>query len=146
MIFGLLALITAAFFSGAAIYINVAEQPARLVLDDRSQLAEWKPSYKRGFAMQASLAVIGLLLGLIAWWQTGVIAFLVGGSLMIANWPWTLVAMMSTNNKLHNTDLKDAGPASRMLVEKWGGLHAVRSALGLAATFAFLIACSSASP
>jgi hypothetical protein len=71
MLAGQLALIVAALFAGAAIYVNVAEQPARLGLEDRSLLVQWKPAYKRGFTMQASLAIAGFLLGMLAWWQAG---------------------------------------------------------------------------
>jgi hypothetical protein len=136
MIFGQLALISAAVFAGAAIYINVAEHPARLALDDGALLAQWKPSYKRGAAMQAPLPILGCIFGLIAWWQTGAPAFLIGALLMIANWPWTFIGIMPTNRALEATDRST--PQTRALIVKWGSLHAVRSALGGVAVIAFL--------
>ena len=138
MFAGQLALIVSAVFSGAAIYINLGEQPARLKLDDRSLLSEWKPAYKRGFAMQASLAVLGFVLGLLAWWQTRDWRWLLGAAVLIANWPYTLAVIMTTNSRLMAITPDEAGWESRKLIENWGRLHAVRTALGFLATAAFL--------
>jgi hypothetical protein len=140
MLAGHLALAAASVFTGAAFYINYAEQPARLGLDDRSLLAEWKPAYKRGYVMQASLAVIGFLLGVVAWWATNTLAFLVGALLIVANWPWTLLGILPTNKALMATDPADAGPGTRALLLKWNRLHAVRTVLGGLAVAAFLVA------
>ena len=140
---GLLALTAAAIFTGAAFYVGVAEQPARLTLKDDALLTEWKPSYKRGAAMQAPLALLGCLLGLLAWWQTSQSGFLLGGIAMIAPWPWTLIGIKPTNDALLATGPDRAGPQTRALVVKWGALHSVRTALGALATVAFLWACSS---
>jgi hypothetical protein len=118
MLLGQLALISSAGFAGAALYVNIAEQPARLGLDDQALLSEWKPSYRRGFAMQAPLAVIGCIFGLIAWWQGRELGFLVGAVLMIANWPWTLLGIMPTNRALMAIDPSDASPRTRALVLK----------------------------
>jgi hypothetical protein len=140
MFAGELGLTVAAIFTGAAFYISLAEQPARLGLDDRALLAEWKPAYKRGFAMQAPLAIIGFLLGLIAWWLSGRTAFLAGAVLLVANWPWTMLAIMPTNEALMATPVHAAGPESRRLILKWSRLHAVRAILGSLAVVSFLIA------
>ena len=57
---------------------------------------------------------------------------------LLANWPWTLLGIMPTNRVLMATDLTSAGSASRALLVKWNGLHAVRTGLGAAATLSFL--------
>jgi hypothetical protein len=141
MAFGLLALIASAIFGGAALYVNVAEQPARLSLDDRALLTEWKPSYKRGAAMQAPLALIGFVLGLLAWWQTSHSGFLIGAIAIIAPWPWTLIVIKPTNDALLATETDKAGPQTRALIVRWGAIHGVRTVLGALATAAFLWAC-----
>ena len=138
MLIGDLALVSAALFTGAAFYVNFAEQLARLMLDDRSLLAQWKPAYKRGTIMQSTLAIVGFVSGATAWWLSGILAFLVGAVLMLANWPWTLLVIMPTNRVLMATDLASAGIASRALLLKWNNLHAVRTGLGAAATLSFL--------
>ena len=144
MLAGQLALVAAALFTGAAFYVNYAEQPARLGLDDRSLLTEWKPAYKRGYIMQASLAVIGFLLGLLAWLATGRVTFAIGALLIIANWPWTLLGMLPTNKALMAMDVANAGAETRALLLQWNRLHAVRTVLGGLAVEAFLIALTPA--
>lgn len=135
---GDLALATAAIFTGAAIYVNFAEQPARLKLDTSALLAEWQPSYERGAIMQASLAIISGVLGIIAFIVSYDWRWLVGAALILAPWPYTMLIIMPTNRILKSTQPSQASDQTRGLLVQWGRLHMGRSALGLMAVAAFL--------
>jgi hypothetical protein len=136
---GLLALVTASIFFGAAVYINIAEHPARLGLPNGAALAEWGPAYRRGFAMQAPIAVVSALLGAAAWWTTADLLWAVGAVIMIANWPYTLLAIMPTNHLLEAA-ASGGDRDTRERLMRWGRLHAVRSALGAVAILIYLAA------
>jgi hypothetical protein len=143
---GNLAVALAAIFAGAAVYIVVAEQPARLLLDSRSLLIEWQYAYPAGMRMQGALAIAAGLCGLWAWWQTRHWLWLLGAALMLANWPYTLATLMPINTELMALTPEHASDRSRSLIEQWGRLHIVRAGLGVSAAIVYAWAFARALP
>lgn len=133
-----LAALSAALFAGAAIYVNVAEHPARLTLDTRSAALQWAPSYKRATWMQAPLAIASFLAGLGAWFLGGGLLWLVAALPIGAVVPITFAVILPINRLLLAPG-RDLGSAeTRQLLELWGKLHGIRSALGAAAAVLML--------
>ena len=112
---------------------------ARLQLDNRSLLAEWKPAYKRGYMMQASLAVVGGLFGLVAYLSTLGWRWLLGAVVLLVNWPYTVFMIDHADQQaLVDTPPEAATAETRRMLERWGALHAGRGVLGLMATLILL--------
>ncbi len=137
-ILSIVAVLTAALFAGAALYINIAEQPARLTLDTRYAVAQWAPSYLRATWMQAPLALVRLVCGVGVWLMSGGIGWLVAAVLIGLVVPFTFVGIMPTNKSLLSRGRDLGSSETRALLERWGRLHAVRTALSLVATVLYL--------
>jgi hypothetical protein len=137
MLIGSLALVFSAAFSGAALYINLVEQPARLALEDGALLSEWRPSDRRGFAMLASLALVAAVLGLATYFETQDVRWLIGAIVVIATWPYTFFAMVPMNNRILSLSASEPG-AARELVRTWGLLEYGQTAIGLVGCAVFL--------
>ena len=140
MVLEVLAILCAGGFAGAALYVTFVEHPARLSCGTSLALREFIPSYQRGAVMQASLAIVGLLAALLAWWRSGHGGFLLGGLLLGAPVPFTLLAILPTNHRLLAPTLDPDSAEAAALLRRWGRLHAVRTAAGLLA-FAVLVVC-----
>jgi Domain of unknown function (DUF1772) len=130
----LVAVIAASLFAGAAVYINVVEHPARLLLDNANAARQWAPSYQRATWMQAPLALASFLAGVAVGLMGGGVAWFVAAVLIGAVVPFTFIVIMPTNHRLLSPNLDLASAETRALLVKWGQLHALRSALSLAAT------------
>jgi hypothetical protein len=135
-----LAILATALFTGAALYVSVVEQPARLTLPIEIAIAEWRPSYRRASVMQASLAVLGTLLGIAAGIMSGGAVWIVAAFMLSAVVPFTLFVMWSTNKRLEDPALDLRSAEARDLLARWGSLHAVRTAISLAALLLMLFA------
>jgi hypothetical protein len=136
--FEFLAAMSATLFSGAAIYINLVEHPARMGCGTEIAAKEWAPSYKRATAMQVPLAILGLVGGAAAWLLGGGTLWLVGALFIGSVVPFTLIAIMPTNHRLLEPGRDLGSSETRALLQKWAHLHAVRSVLSLAASVIYV--------
>jgi hypothetical protein len=140
MIPEILATLACGIFAGAAIYITLVEQPARLSCGVALALTEWRPSYARGSIMQAPLAILGSVFAFSSWWMNKDPDWLLGGVLLFSVVPFTLIVIFPTNKKLQSNEL-DLSPAqAEHHLRLWSKLHAVRSALSFLAFLIFLFA------
>jgi len=125
--------------AGAAIYISLVEHPVRMGCDTKTAATVWAPSYKRETMMQAPLAVLSFMSGVMAWLFGGGVMWLVGAVLIGLVVPFTFIAILPTNHQLLMPGRDLASIETRPLLEKWGRLHAVRSVLSLAASTLYLV-------
>ena len=139
MLLELIATLAAGLFAGAAIYIDLAEQPARKKIDIAAALTEWRPSYKRAAVVQPLLAAVGFLSALAAWLTGASLWWLVGGVLLVAVIPYTLIVVFPTNDKLLDPAIDKNPDLARRLLTRWGRLHTVRSIMSLAAFLGFML-------
>ena len=134
----IIATFSAAMFAGAALYVNVAEHPARMVLDIRFAAAQWAPSYRRATWMQAPLALFSLIAGFGSWLLGGGFAWAIAALLIGAVIPFTFIGIMPTNRALLAPH-RDLGAAeTRALLEHWAKLHMVRTVLSVAAAVLYV--------
>ena len=136
----LVAILASALFAGAAVYITFVEHPARLSCGSAVALKQWIPSYKRATVMQASLAIVSTIAGLIRWLDGREWMWLTGAILIFAVVPATLLIIFPTNTKLLDPARDPESTETLALLRTWGHLHAIRSVLGLASTLLFLAA------
>lgn len=139
-IFELLAALSASLFTGAAIYINLVEHPARLSCGTDVAVTEFRPSYKRATVMQASLAAFGFFNALAAGLTGGGLLWIIGGILLGSAIPYTLIVIFPTNKQLLDVKLDKNSDHALQLLTRWGRLHAVRSILSFVAFTIFLSA------
>jgi Anthrone oxygenase len=135
----IIATVAAGLFSGAAIYINAVEHPARISCGAELAVREFAPSYRRATVMQASLAITGCATGLWSAWVGSDIWVALAATLLGAVVPFTLIVILPTNKELLDPTLDPRSHQTTLLLTRWGRLHAARSILSTAAFVLFVL-------
>jgi len=138
--FQFVAILSCTLFAGAALYINLAEHPARMQCGTELAATVFGPSYHRATAMQVPLALAATVSGLGSWWFDSSILWIAGALLIFAVVPYTLIVILPTNKRLLTTGVDRTARDTQLLLVRRGRLHALRTIASLSASVIFLIA------
>jgi hypothetical protein len=133
-----IAVLACGLFTGAAAYVSVVEHPARRECGVEIAVAEFASSYRRATIMQVTLAAVGPLASICAWLAGATLCWLVGGLVLVAIIPFTLIFILPTNKRLLSSSLDKSSAETTQLLACWGMLHAVRTVLSTLALLVFL--------
>ena len=134
---GLYAFALAAAFLGATIYIGLVEQPARLKLNSRAMIQEWKLSNRRGTLVLSVLAILSATIAFIQFRMNGDVRWTIGGITILASWPYAYFVMVPVNVWLYAIGPGRAVSTTRKMMRDWGLLEWGHVLIGLAACGVF---------
>src|SRR5262245_11344202 len=126
------ATVATGLFAGASTYVSAVQHPAWLECGAAHAIKEFGGSTRRAAVMQGALAMIGLVSSLVAWIQGAGIGWLLGGLLLGGLVPFTLLILAPVNRRLLDPQLDLGSREAAELLSRWGRLHAVRTAVGVA--------------
>jgi hypothetical protein len=132
------AVLSCSLFTGASVYINLVEHPARMQCGVEIAATEFAPSYRRATVLQATSAAVGLISSIAAWLAGATFWWLVAGVMLGSVIPFTLLVILPTNKLLLSPTLDKRSVDAERLLARRGSLHAVRSVLSGLALLLFL--------
>lgn len=134
---GLYAFAIAAAFLGAAIYIGLVEQPARLKLGAPAMVREWVVSDHRGTILLTTLSLVSAALAFIQFRNSGDVRWIIGGLAILTSWPYEYYVLVPVSIWLYAVPPEKESARARKLMRDWGLLEWGYALVGLAACCAF---------
>jgi hypothetical protein len=131
---GLYAFGCAAAFLGAAVYVCVVEQPARLALPPDAMMKEFKRSDRRGSLLLSILAVASAILASIQFKMTGDVRWIIGGVIILSTWPYEFFVIVPVNVWLYSASTRRRDNRLRKLMRDWGLLELGHALIALTAS------------
>jgi uncharacterized membrane protein len=125
-------------FFGAAAYISLVQHPAALETGSDFAVRFFTPMYRRASIMQASLAIIGSLASLAAYFLGAGRTWLLSAVLIASVVPFTLLLVAPLNDQIKVLD--PSADRARELLMRWGRLHWLRTLASGAAFVMCLVA------
>jgi len=96
------AILCAGIFAGAAVYVNLVQHPAAARLGTLTAVQFFRPMDARAAPLQGSLAAVGSLAALWAWWSGSGRLWLAGAIFLGFVIPFTVLVIKATNDRLQD--------------------------------------------
>ena len=126
----LIATIAAGLWAGISLYIAIVEHPSALRVGVQFATEYFRTMSKRTAPLMMILAAIGGVAAIYTWIQGADRLWLIGGSLLLIQFPFTAIFIVPTNIRLLKVDAAESNELAAALHARLSLLDSIRSILG----------------